>query len=228
MEIITIIVAAGSGQRMQSTKNKILLDLAGKPVLNRVIELWQPFSKQLIVVINPNDEAIIKELISGYNQKPTLVYGGKSRAQSVNNALACLPKPKPEEAQYIAIHDAARPLTHPDDILAVIEAAKTHQAAILAAPISDTIRYRDNQFCGRLVPREQLLAAQTPQIFEQQLLLKAYHQVENPSNFTDDAAIVQAANHNCAYVLAKHNNFKLTEPKDLALARALWQEGVQR
>ncbi len=227
MDIITIIVAAGSGQRMQAGKNKILLDLGGKTVLNRTIELWLPFSQQLILVINPHDEAAIKELIAGYNPQPYLVYGGASRAQSVRNALNCLPNPIDKNPQYIAIHDGARPLTHSDDILAVIKAAKAHQAAILAAPVSDTIRYRNKQFCGNLVPREQLLAAQTPQIFERQLLVKAYQQVEDLNLFTDDAAIVQAANHDCAYILAKHNNLKLTEPKDLALACALWQKGVK-
>ena len=224
MRLGTIIVAAGDSQRMGGAVNKALLSLAGRPLLTHVLDTWLKVAESLVVVTRPQDWQAVSAIIAPYGKAVRLAAGGANRAASVAQGLQALADAGPPE--LIAVQDAARPLTANSDIRQVIEAAKREGAAILAAPLGDTVRRRLGGFCGETLPREHLLAAQTPQIFRAAWLFAAYNAANKTAlaAATDDASLVMAAGYPCAYVWAQHANFKLTYREDVALAEAIVKE----
>ena len=224
MRLTAIIVAAGGGKRMGGAQNKALLPLAGRPVLAHVLEMWQGLAIQIVVAARADDWQAVSAITAPYGKAARLTAGGEHRSVSVALALKALDNNTPPE--LIAVHDAARPLTAVSDIKRVIEAAKRAGAAILAAPLDNTIRRRSEEFCGETLPREQLLAAQTPQVFRGEWLMAAYAAADKAAlaAATDDAALVMAAGYPCAYVWAEHANFKLTRQEDMAMAEAIIKE----
>ncbi|MCL1816368.1 MAG: 2-C-methyl-D-erythritol 4-phosphate cytidylyltransferase [Clostridiales bacterium] len=221
MRIAVIIVAAGDSRRMGSAANKALLTVAGKPVLRYVLDMWQDIATEILVAARLDDWSAINDIAASYGGAIRLVAGGKHRAASVMQALATFDNNALPD--LIAVHDAARPLTKKRDIIKVIEAAKHKGAAILAAPIVNTIRYRVGDSCGAFLPRDELLAAQTPQIFLAKRLMAAYAAADETTlaKATDDAALVISAGYPCAYVWASSSNLKLTYPEDLLVAEAI-------
>src|SRR5581483_7050474 len=147
--------------------------------------------------------------------------GGRERFESVANALELLPT----EADFVAVHDAARPCTPPALIDAVFTRAAQTGAALLAVPVADTIKRDDGQ--GRVqatVPRQGLWLAQTPQVFRRDWLTAAYavrHRLG--SDITDDAQLIEAAGHPVHLVVGSAANLKITTQEDLALAEAILQ-----
>ena len=223
MSLTAIIVAAGNSRRMGGSGNKALLPLAGRPVLEYVLDMWQGLAEEIVVAARPEDRPAVAAIAAPYGAMVSLTEGGANRALSVARALKVLYCGKLPE--LIAVHDAARPLTAKSDIELVIKAAKRKGAAILAAPLNDTIRYQDEEegLCGALLPRGRLLAAQTPQVFRADWLLSAYSAADGAAlaAATDDANLVMSAGYPCAYVWAGHENLKLTRPEDVAIAEAI-------
>ena len=124
------------------------------------------------------------------------------------------------DAQFVAVHDAARPLVTPAEIERVFAAAREHGAASLAAPVADTLKRADERHvvCGS-VDRERLYAMQTPQVFARQLLLDAYERVRADNlSITDEISAVEYIGHKAVLVPNEQYNFKITFPPDLALA----------
>jgi len=222
LRLTAIIVAAGNSLRMGGGMTKALLPLVGRPVLAHVLEMWQGFAEKMIVVVRPEDWPAAQKLIAPYGPNARLAKGGETRAASVAQALAVLQQ-EGGAPEWIAVHDAARPLTARSDIERVIEEATKKGAAILAAPLNDTVRWQAGGDCGELLSRELLLNAQTPQIFCGAWLISAYAAADPAAlaAATDDAALVMAVGYPCAYIWAEHANLKLTRPEDLALAEAI-------
>jgi len=209
---------------MGAGRNKTLLPLAGRPVLCHVLDMWQGLADSIVVAAAQADWRQTGAICAAYNSALQMVEGGDSRAASLARALAVLEPNADEATELVAVHDAARPLTSHADIKRVIAAAQRHGAAILAAPITDTLRYQgEGGLCGPLLPRERLLAAQTPQIFRRDWLCQAYAQADEAdlTNISDDAALLQAQGHKCAYVWAQAINLKLTQPEDMVMAEAI-------
>jgi 2-C-methyl-D-erythritol 4-phosphate cytidylyltransferase len=171
---------------------------------------------QLIVVVSPEDR-------EDFNQKFSanvmilgidVVNGGKERADSIENALA---RVKPE-LEYVAVHDAARPCIANEWITSVFEAAQKTGAAILATPVSGTLkRVGADQTISETVSREGLWEAQTPQVFRRKLLLDAYAQRKG-FVATDDAQLVERVGHKVTIVPGSPVNIKITTREDLRLA----------
>jgi len=149
----------------------------------------------------------------------TVAEGGATRADSVANALQ---KVK-DEADFVAIHDAVRPCVTPELIDAVFQAAQQHGAAILAVPVSDTVKKVGKN--GRIeatLSREGLWLAQTPQVFRKDWLLTAYAQRHKiVGEVTDDAQLVEAAGYPVHVVEGSSANIKITTKSDLILAEAI-------
>ena len=221
-----IILAAGRGERMAANQNKILLPLLGQPILHYVLELWLPLADAAIVVINPADRQEIECLTAPYSDWLSLAAGGTTRAASVLAGLQALP-PAFGGSELVAIHDAARPLTLPADIERVWQSAEKTGAAVLAAPVTDTIRFcAPNNCLGEIIPRTGLAAMQTPQVFRRTLLEQAY-QAATPEDLalaTDDAALVQASGQPISCVWASGANLKVTNPADLMLAEVILKQ----
>jgi len=217
--VSVILPAAGSGQRFGAEANKIFQPLGGRAIFLRSIDLFAGRDDvcQIMLVIAPADRGAIVERFGGELDAlgVELVDGGAERSDSVRGALARLA----DGAELICVHDAVRPCVEPERIDAVFRAAAESGAAILAFPVHCTLKSVDA--AGRIlgtVDREGIWEAQTPQVFEREVLVKAY---AAGGTATDDAEMVQRTGRDVTVVPAGPNNIKITTPADLALAEAI-------
>ena len=214
-----ILPAAGRSSRFRSPEKKVFASLDGRPVWLRSAELFvsRPDVCQCIVVTAPDD----RERFAADRCENRICFadGGAERFESVANALALTTA----EAEFVAVHDAARPCLTPALIDEVFARAAETGAAMLAVPVADTVKRDDG--AGRVretVPREGLWLAQTPQVFRRDWLLDAYaRRTALGSGITDDAQLVEAAGHSVHLVRGSAFNLKITTPDDLELAEAL-------
>jgi len=218
-----IIPAAGKSERFGGDTKKTFAKLDGRPIFIRTLELFVSRNDicQKILAVAPEDLGAMK---SSYGPNlgfmgVRLVEGGARRCDTVAAALAILA----DEAEYVAIHDAARPCVRLELIDAVFAEAVKSGAAILAAPITGTIkRVSGAKVIEETVSRRDLYEAQTPQVFRKDLLLSAYQQRGDAADEpTDDAQIVERAGTPVAVVISDPTNLKVTTKADMALANAL-------
>jgi 2-C-methyl-D-erythritol 4-phosphate cytidylyltransferase len=222
-----IIVAAGDSRRMGF--DKLFATIAGRPVIAQTIRAFQRANcvDEIIVVSREDRHAEINRIVRDENLKKvrSIIPGGKHRKDSVRAGLDHLKK----AATYVAVHDAARPLITAEQIELVFEQCRIHAAASLAEPISDTLKHADaGFFVTGSVDRHQLYAMQTPQVFERRLIENAYRAVyaENAS-VTDEVSAVERLGHKVILVPNKDLNFKITYPRDLALAEFVLTQRIQ-
>ena len=177
------------------------------------------------MVLAPDEVEDGRELLVSYQAKHfadlpfVVVAGGKERQDSVANALAAIT----ESEGYVAVHDGARPFAGKEVFTRTLEAAKEHGAAIAAVPVKDTIKVVNEAGEVTATPvRSTLYAVQTPQIFEVNLLKKAYANLaQYPAQVTDDASVVELLGHKVVVALGRYENIKITTPEDLLFAENL-------
>ncbi len=178
---------------------------------------------QIVVVVAEENLLYASEHIVdryGFDKIIKLVIGGDSRFESVYRGIKSLPL----STQFVAIHDGARPLVTPDDIDRVVSTAQEERAAILAAPISDTVKRAQDGFILATLDRTLLYGAQTPQVFQYDLIKAAYERgsAENNSDrYTDDAALIEAAGFKVKVVEPTGPNLKVTTQTDFDIVRSL-------
>ena len=219
-----IVPAAGKSERFGSSQKKTFAKLDGRPIFIRSLESFinREDVCQTILAVAPEDAETMK---SSYGANLAfmgvrLVEGGARRCDTVAAAL----KVVSDDAEYIAIHDAARPCVAADRIDAVFAEAVKSGAAILACPLVGTIkRVADSQTIETTVPRAGLYEAQTPQVFRKDLLLDAYKRLDELSSeeITDDSQAVELAGHPVRIVPADATNLKITTKGDMALGNAI-------
>ena len=217
-----ILPAAGKSSRFRDPHyKKPFVPLENRPVWLHAAEKFTNRSdvQQTLLVISPEDREAFQAKI-GANAALLgieIVDGGAERADSVANALARVR----ETIDFVAIHDAARPCIADDWIDAVFAAAVKSGAAILAVPISGTLkRVAADKAIAETVSREGLWEAQTPQVFRRQLLIDAYARRGN-APATDDAQLVERLGHKVSVVPGSAMNLKITTKDDLRLASAV-------
>ena len=212
-----IIPAGGTGSRMGSELPKQMLDLCGKPVLRRTVELFleQPFEVRVIVSINDS----IKELWLEYCRKNDFV-GGITRFHSVRKAMKYLP-----DGALAAVHDGVRPLLRKEDVAALFEEAEQYPAVVPVIPVADSMRKAGEDGSSVIVDRSAFRLVQTPQIFHTEVLKKAYAAAYSPE-FTDDASVVEKSGVPLHFCTGSRLNLKLTTPEDMDLARAVVSSGI--
>lgn len=222
-KVTVIIVAAGKSERFGGAERKTFAKVDGRPMFLRTIEHFinRDDVSQTILVVAPEDEQQVKEKY-GANlgfMGVTLVVGGAERPDSVANGLEAVA----EDAELVAIHDAARPCVSTAMIDAVLDEAGKTGAAILAARLRGTIKRASQAgVIDETVPREDLWEAQTPQVFKRDVILKAYAQrAECPGEPTDDAQLVEAMGHPVTLVESDFTNLKITTRADITLANAI-------
>ena len=219
MKKYAIIVAGGSGQRMQSAVPKQFLLLQGKPVLYHTLAaFYQADATTEIILVLPVDQFSYWEtLVAGLPPIPhRLVAGGNSRFQSSQHAIQTL-----TEDGMVAIHDGVRPLIDPDLITASFKAASEKGNAVLAVSSKDSVRfYSDDKKSYEHLNREAVRLIQTPQIFSVKDLQEAFQQSYS-EDFTDDARVVEALGIHINLVEGSYKNIKITTPEDLLLAEVL-------
>lgn len=220
-----IIMAAGSGTRMGAEMPKQFLELEGKAILQRTIEVFLAAAPDIKVVVVLPDSHISywKDycLVHNFNCPQILVKGGITRFHSVRNALVKVP-----DGALVAVHDGVRPLATVGFVKNMLEAAEEKPALIPVIPCVDTMKvlHRKGEELfeaeDETVDRSVLFAAQTPQIFHSEVLKDAYAQAYDTA-FTDDASVVRKNGKNLSYLIGERFNIKITTLDDLVLAKAI-------
>jgi 2-C-methyl-D-erythritol 4-phosphate cytidylyltransferase len=222
-KVAAIIVAAGDSQRMEGI-DKMFAPLGGRPVLARVIDTFQNCRRidQIIIVMNSKNIEQCRRMVAAeaesWNKLRDICLGGKQRQDSVVEGLKRL-----KEGEWVVIHDGARPLVTADLIERGLEAAKETGAAVAAVPVTDTIKFvRDDEIVRQTLPRQNLRAVQTPQVFRIDVIKNTYKYTTG--DVTDDAALVEKAGYKVKLYMGSYDNIKITKPDDLAVAEALLKE----
>ena len=217
-----VIVAAGNSARMGKA-DKIFLPINGIPVIARSLLAYENCAdvSEIVVVTKESSIDAIKKIAeeNGISKLKTVVCGGETRAESVKNGVLAVS----EKADFVAIHDGARPLILPEDISRCAEDAFRCGGAILAVPVTDTIKYgRKNGFVEYTPAREKLFAAQTPQIFDLKIYKEAMERAfRELSDWTDDSRIFENDARKVFLTPGKKYNIKITSPEDIPIAEAL-------
>ena len=216
-----VIVAAGSSRRMGGV-NKVLALLGGKPVLARVIDVFQRCNPidQIVVVLSQPDLERGRRLVAeqGWPKVTDVCVGGRRRQDSVVAGLSRL-----NNCYWVVIHDGARPLLTENLILQGLTEVKETGAAVAAVPVKDTIKVTgDDRLVQQTPPRHNLWAVQTPQVFRFDIIAEAYRQAKR--EVTDDATLVEQLGYRVKLYMGSYDNIKVTTPDDLVLAEVLWQK----
>ncbi|WP_051049913.1 2-C-methyl-D-erythritol 4-phosphate cytidylyltransferase [Nafulsella turpanensis] len=218
ISLYALIVAGGSGSRMQSDIPKQFLLLGNKPVLLHTIEAFHAInpSIQLVLVLPAAETGRWKEIRKEYDIKipHAIVEGGNSRFQSVRQGLALVP---PES--LVAIHDGVRPFIQKEMLEQAYATAADKGAAITTVPLKESIR-RMSEEGSKAENRSSFCLVQTPQVFQARLIKKAYRQEES-RHFTDCASVAEAAGSKVYLVAGSYDNIKITSPEDMLLAESL-------
>ncbi|EMR01739.1 2-C-methyl-D-erythritol 4-phosphate cytidylyltransferase [Cesiribacter andamanensis] len=221
--LYAVIVAGGSGSRMQSSLPKQFLPLQGKPVLMHTLQAFAslPQSVELVLVLPEVQMAYWQQLCRQhrFTLPHQLVAGGNSRFQSVKRGLEKVP-----DKALVAIHDGVRPLIEGDIILRAYQLAAEKGTAVVAVPLKDSIRRLQADGSSQSSPREEYRLVQTPQTFRAEAIRSAYAREEQP-HFTDCASVAEAAGLHIHLTEGSYRNLKITTPEDLLLAEALLQNG---
>jgi len=215
--VSAVIVAAGRGTRMGPNVDKLFLEVAGLPI---VAHAWRRFDQapeidEIILVIRPGMESAFKDIATQVT--PTrpfrFTHGGAERQDSVANGLNAVSP----AAEFVMIHDGARPCPHPSVLANCLAAARAHGAAVAAQKVTDTIKQTDGAgFIERNVDRERLASVQTPQVFRLPIIRRALEEVRARGlAVTDDTAACELIGQKVALVFSPHPNPKATSPSDL-------------
>jgi 2-C-methyl-D-erythritol 4-phosphate cytidylyltransferase len=224
-----IIPAAGVGVRAGLGKPKQWMDLAGEPMVVRVLRRFAglPGLNKVALALHPEEYEERRAQVLSFGLDVELVFcpGGRRRQDSVAHALDALDV---DEEEIIAVHDAARPFVSRELILSVVKRAGEGQAAIAAIPVTDTIKEVDRMEYVLNTPRRTYLRrAQTPQavragILRRGLALAQQRDIE----LTDDAVAAELIGFRVAVVPGEESNIKITTPLDLEMARLQIERGV--
>ena len=219
MKKYVIIVAGGSGTRMNNAVPKQFILLQGKPILMHTIEKFSSSIPDIhiIVVLNLqlNDEWQLLCKHHNFNIPHTLVGGGETRFHSVKNGLNSVP-----ENSVVGVHDAARPLVNTHTISTAFKTAEEKGNATPAISLNESIRQVDGE-TNKAVDRNKYMIIQTPQCFHSSILKKAFEQEYTPS-FTDDASVAETIGVKINLIEGNRENIKITTSQVLIIAVTLF------
>ena len=218
-------MAAGSGTRMGVQMPKQFLELGGKAVLQRTIEVFQRACDGIsVITVLPKEHMNYWReycLSRNFTCPQVLVAGGITRFHSVRNALAKVP-----EGALVAVHDGVRPLLTEGLVQKLFEAAEQEQAVVPVIPCVDTMKVLESRdgvlrsIAGAKADRSVLYGAQTPQVFHSEVLKNAYMMAYDTA-FTDDASVAEKYGQDVCYVEGERFNIKITTQDDMILAKAI-------
>lgn len=225
-KVACIVPAAGSATRMAGEygEGKQLIELCGVPLLVHTLTALQRAESidHVVVVARQQEMPDIAQLVQEYHLSKvhSVVRGGASRLESVANGLSALP----EGFAYVAVHDGARPLCTPALIDRVVEAAQLYGAALPGVAPKDTVRQQKGGVVKKELKRDELILAQTPQVFAlEEFDVAMGYALTKPEEYTDDAAVYSLLGKTIAVVEGDYCNIKVTTPEDVPVAE-LWLE----
>ena len=222
--VCAVIVAAGSSRRMGG-ENKLLLPLAGAPVLAHTLSAFEKCAaiRDIVLVCREQDILPYTELAKsfGISKLRTVTRGGDSRTASVLAGITAAP----EDAALVAVHDGARPLISEAVITEAVYAAAECGAAAPVVPVKDSIKRIEDGRIAADVPRDTLAAVQTPQVFSRAVLTRALQAAARENRtFTDACAAVEAVGQAVRATHGSYENLKITTPEEILVAEALLQK----
>ncbi len=210
-----ILVAGGSGSRMQSDIPKQFIPVGDKPMLMWAIDAFHAYDPAIkkIVVLPASQTGLWKELCEQFSFRTAheIVHGGKTRFESVRNAVS-----RVSGGGLTGVHDGVRPFPSRDTISRVYQAAEKYKTAVPYVDSTDSLRKVENGN-SVAIDRSIIKRIQTPQVFHTELLKRAYEQEYRPQ-FTDDASVVEAMGEKIHLVEGNEENIKVTRRMDLRLA----------
>ena len=227
-----IVLAAGAGKRMQSAVAKQYMLLNGKPIMWYALNAFEKSEQiaQVRLVVGAGEIPFCREEIVerfGFTKVKEIVEGGAERYLSVWEGLKCL---KPEEGNFVFVHDGARPFVTEAIIRDAYEAVREYGACVVGMPVKDTIKVVDEEdFAVQTPNRKTLWAVQTPQVFEELLIYKSYEEVvqnleelkAKGIEITDDAMVVETvSNRKVKLIKGSYENIKITTPEDILVAQS--------
>lgn len=221
-----VLVCAGSGSRMKgSCDDKLLFDRLGIPVAVHALRAYDETEGiDLLVIVTQKDLVPVYQRFKkrfGIKKEMIVTVGGDTRMESVLNGVRVVPN----DYDFIAIGDGARPLIRSQEIRATLEAGWTSGAAALGMYLTDTIKEVADGKIQRTIPRDVLVGIQTPQVFRREEYLElAERAVQSGESFTDDASIYEHYGKTVVLVEGRRDNIKITVPEDIAIFLALMEE----
>lgn len=221
-ETVLVVVAAGSSSRFGG--DKLFAPLGGRTVLERSIAALRSAipGAPLVLVVRP--DVLEQQRAAWEPRHVTVVVGGSRRQDSVRNGVEAL---SPADDAIVVIHDAARPFVPAADVTAVVVAARRRGAALLVAPVVDTVkRVTSDAVVVGTVPRDDLARALTPQAFRASLLREAWRHA-GAAEWTDEAALVESLGQPVEAVSGDPRNLKVTRPEDLSLLAGVFPREVR-
>lgn len=221
MSAVAVIVAAGSGERFGNAA-KVLVRLLDRPLLAWTLDAFSASRKVtgIVLVVGPHTEADVTELVAAgaWPKVVAIVQGGDSRQRSMAYGVAAVP----DDTEIVLVHDAARPLVTPAQIDACIDAAAEYGAAILAAPVTDTVKRVTDGVIAETIDRSTLWSAQTPQVFRADWMCRmAALAASDEVGITDEASLAEKLGYPVHVVPGDSTNLKMTHVHDLIIAEAL-------
>ena len=221
MKVGAIIPAAGRGKRIGALVPKQFLEIQGKPLLHHTLTVFASCKliDYVVLVMPPTDvDEMGEDWLNKYEIVREVVVGGEQRQDSVYNGFNSLE----EGTDIVVVHDGVRPFTTPQMIIATVEAAQQHGAAITAIPVSDTVKQAVDGFVKQTVPRDGLWRVQTPQAFQCGLLQQAFKKAKKDYYYgTDEGSLVEYLGKRVKIVPGSELNIKITRKEDLILGESL-------
>ncbi len=217
-----IIVAAGNAQRMNSAINKQFLEISDKPILAYTLEVFDCCSAidEVIVVAKSTEIVDVANLVSEYKIKKVknIICGGDTRQASVYAGLMAV-----TDHEFVAIHDGARPFVKCETIEKVVNSAYQYSSAAVGVRVTDTIKRCDKDgFILETVDRTPLIAIQTPQVFNKNIIIGAHkYAMDNNLQITDDCMAIEAIGGKIKLVEGYYTNIKITTQSDLLVGEAI-------
>jgi 2-C-methyl-D-erythritol 4-phosphate cytidylyltransferase len=212
-----IIVAGGSGKRFGEKKQ--FINLSGESVLKITVKAFDiPHINRIVVVVPKEDIDETQASFKEFKKEITVVSGGKTRSNSVMNGLNAA-----DVCDIALIHDGVRPFVTASLIERVIDGTKEADGCIPVLPVIDTIKFAENGFIKKTIPREYLFAVQTPQAFRMGKILNAHNMAIGRENIpTDDSILIEESGGTVKIVEGERFNIKITLPEDMILAEAIY------
>lgn len=221
-----IVLAAGFGKRMNSKVHKQYLIIQDRPVLYYSLKAFEDSAvDEIVLVVGKGEEKFCrKEIVDKYgiSKVKAIVEGGKERYHSVFEGLK-----QTSDADYVLIHDGARPFVNQDIIRRCMQEVQKYQACVVGMPVKDTIKIADEEGYAKQTPdRKNVWMIQTPQTFSYALIYEAYEAMLKTEDtaITDDAMVLERIKGKKSKLIeGSYRNIKITTPEDLLIANVYLQ-----
>jgi len=224
---IVIICAGGNGERMQTKENKIFLKINGKPIIYYTLKTLSEYEKIDSIIVTTGEEYVIrlKKIISQNNIKKvsSVENAYATRQESSYHVIEKLKNMNPPKESFVIIHNAVNPFVRHSELDECLDAAHKYGASLLGFQASDTVKMiNDNYFIDYTPNRNVVWIAQTPQIIRFDIAVKAFeHAFKMGFIATDDSTLVEAIHGKVKFVECSRENFKITYPQDMELAKQI-------